>query len=37
MTECLAGGEYSLGSGHASDLPKNADPAELACYVMTVL
>jgi hypothetical protein len=37
MTECLAGGEYLLGSGHASDLPENADPAELARYVMTVL
>jgi hypothetical protein len=26
-----------FGSGHASDLPENADPAELARYVMTVL
>jgi hypothetical protein len=33
----LAGGEYPFGRGHASDLPENADPAELARYVMTVL
>ena len=37
MTVCWLLVNTLFGSGHASDLAKNADPAELARYVMTVL